>query len=723
MEGLLAQEVRACGGRHVKQSVAGVNCIGSRETAYRICLWSRTANRVLLSLGSFPAETPEALYAGIQSIDWQQHLGPEDTLAVDSNVSQSQINHSRFASLKVKDAIVDQFRDGCGVRPSVDVEQPLLRINVYIFRDEARLSLDLSGDSLHRRGYRDRATIAPLKENLAAAILLKGGWPEIAAAGGTLVDPMCGSGTLPIEAALMAGDVAPGLSRDYFGFLGWRGHDEEAWYRLLADAEARQVAGLQKLPPIFGFDADNRAVRTALGNVEKAGLHGLVHIEKREVRDLVSVARMQENPGLVAVNPPYGERIGKDSELPQLYYDLGQALKGTFNHWQATLLTGNPPLARYLGIKSSHTYTLYNGAIECKLLNYKLIEKYYLDVASPYPHNRTRDLSPATPAQRTSGADMLANRLKKNLKNIGRWAKQKNVDCYRLYDADLPEYAFALDLYQGEQLWANMQEYDAPVTVDPAKADARLCDALGVIPEVLGIDQENLFLKIRQRKKGASQYEKHGGEGAFHVMRDGDVRCWVNFEDYLDTGLFLDHRNTRQMIEEMSRGKRFLNLFAYTGVASVHAAAGGALDVVTVDMSRTYLDWAKKNFRLNDIPLENHRFVQADCLNWLEAAGKGPQEDRAFDIIFLDPPTFSTSKRMANTWEVQRDHVNLIRQAMGLLSSGGVLIFSTNFRKFKLDRKALDDLLIEDISASSLPKDFSRNPRIHYCWTLRHSGT
>lgn len=722
MEPLLATELEALGADGIEPATAGVGCRGDLEVAYRVCLWSRTANRLLLSLARFPAETPEVLYAGIQAIDWATHMGPDDTLAVDANVSNSQITHSRYAALKVKDAIVDQFRERHGRRPSVDTEQPSLRINVYIYRDQARLSLDLSGESLHRRGYRAHNTPAPLKENLAAAILLRAGWPAIAEQGGALVDPMCGSATLPIEAALMAGDVAPGLLRQYYGFLGWRGHDIERWKALRQEAQARRQAGARRIPPIFGFDADAQAVKLALDNVAAAGLQGKVHVEKRDARDLRVMARMQEHPGLVVVNPPYGERIGRDSDLPQLYYELGQMLQREFRDWHAALFTGNPPLARNLGIRSQETWTLYNGAIECKLLNYRLSEDMFLNVPEPSPRARTRerDLAPAAPGTRTAGADMLANRLQKNLKNLGRWARQQGVDCYRLYDADLPEYAIALDLYQGDQMWAHVQEYEAPATIDPDKADARLRDALGVIPEILDIPPEQVFLKVRQRQKGKAQYERKQAHGAFYPVRDGAARCWVNFTDYLDTGLFLDHRLTRQRIGELARDKRFLNLFCYTGVATVHAALGGARSSVSVDMSRTYLDWARRNLRLNDCADVKHELVQADCLAWLEEAAQRASPWQGFDLIFLDPPTFSTSKRMEQTWDVQRDHVRVIRQAMKLLTPAGVLLFSTNFRKFKLDTKSLADLAIEDISRKTLPQDFARNPRIHQCWLLRH---
>ncbi|MDP6042636.1 MAG: THUMP domain-containing protein, partial [Candidatus Latescibacteria bacterium] len=224
LEALLADEIRDLGGEEVRVVRSGVGFVGDREVAYRLCLWSRVAGRVLLTLGEFEAETPEALYEGVQGIDWSEHLMPEGTLAVTCASVQSEISHTHFGALKVKDAIVDQFRDRMGVRPSVEVIQPDVRVNLYLFRNQATLSLDLSGESLHRRGYRVAGGEAPLKEHLAAALLLRARWLEVAKAGGSLIDPMCGSGTFLVEAAMMAGDVAPGLSRSYFGFENWLQH-------------------------------------------------------------------------------------------------------------------------------------------------------------------------------------------------------------------------------------------------------------------------------------------------------------------------------------------------------------------------------------------------------------------------------------------------------------------------------------------------------------------
>lgn len=705
MESLLVDELGGLGCVNVTETRAGAAFTASLEMAYRACLWSRVANTVLLELGRFTADTAGALYAAVRAIDWHAHFDPGQTFAVDFHSARSVIRHSHFGALKVKDAVVDQFRERTGRRPSIDTDRPQIRINVYVLGEEATVSLDLAGESLHRRGYRQQGVAAPLKENLAAAILLRSGWPEVAAAGGSLVDPMCGSGTLPVEAALIAADIAPGLRRDHWGFLAWKHHDPAAWRTLVAEAEERAARGLARMPDIRGYDHDAAAVRVALANAARAGLQGRLHVERRALGDCAPVAASR--PGLVVVNPPYGERLGADVDLPALYRSLGQVLKERFDGWRAAVFTANPELGKSLGLRARRMHSLYNGALECKLLHFEVNPEWYLSERR-FPH-------PLPPAERGEGSAAFANRLKKNSRQLERWRRREEVHCYRLYDADLPEYAVALDVYEGERRWVHVQEYEAPPTVEARKARRRLREALGVILDVLEIPEEQLFFKVRRQQKGRAQYGKLGETRAFHEVREGACRFLVNFEDYLDTGLFLDHRITRRRLAELAEARHFLNLFAYTGTATVCAARGGALSTTTVDMSNTYLDWARRNMALNGFDGPAHAFVRTDCLEWLSNGG----DRRRYGLIFLDPPSFSASKRMAGSLDVQRDHVALIRAAARLLEPGGVLVFSNNLRRFRLDREALADLDVEDITRATLPPDFARNPRIHHCWEIR----
>jgi|HubBroStandDraft_4_1064222.scaffolds.fasta_scaffold42894_1 23S rRNA (guanine2445-N2)-methyltransferase / 23S rRNA (guanine2069-N7)-methyltransferase len=372
MEPLLVGELTALGAKDIIELKAGVACRGTLSFGYKACLYGRTASRVLLILKTLKVHDAKDLYDAAQSISWTDHLDVDRTLAVDFLAPKAYerrnqaIIHTHFGAQKIKDAIVDQFRSLKGARPSVDLEQPDLRINVFLRDQEAIFSIDLSGSSLHRRGYRAQGALAPLKENLAAAILLLCQWPREQAC--NLIDPTCGSGTLLIEAALMAKKVAPGLLRKTFGFEGWLQHNPKLWQALKEEAEAQIVRGRKKLPRIYGYDKDAQTVRIALANIERAQVSELV---SAEVRDLSECSAIGES-GIFLSNPPYGERLGELKQLQALYKQLGDIMKNHFKGWEGYIFTGNQDLAKFIGLKASRRYVLFNGTIECRLLKYDL---------------------------------------------------------------------------------------------------------------------------------------------------------------------------------------------------------------------------------------------------------------------------------------------------------------------------------------------------------------
>jgi 23S rRNA (guanine2445-N2)-methyltransferase / 23S rRNA (guanine2069-N7)-methyltransferase len=707
LEYLLRDELHALGAADAHEKLAGVAFSGDLETGYRACLQSRLASRILMPLAEFSAVDSDALYAGVQQIDWAQHLDVGGTLAVDAVSGASALNHTQFIAQRVKDAIVDQFRESTGERPGVDLEKPSIRVNLRLYRDVATLSLDLSGTPLHRRGWRIGQGEAPLKENLAAAMLLRGGWPEVFAAGGALVDPMCGAATLLIEGALMAAGSAAGLQREYFGFLGWKGHDAALWSALVGAARQRADAGLRALQPVFfGYDSDPRVLNEARRNAQAAGVAGFLQLARQDVAHLHAPGESMP-AGLVVCNPPYGERIGDDAQMPTLYRTLGNQLRSEFRGWRAAVITSDADLAHMLGLRARKRYVLFNGALECRLL--------VADLADEEPRERVeRPLS--------AGAESVANRIAKNARHLRKRLQKERIGCYRIYDADLPEYAAAIDVYTavgdigGGQAWLHIQEYAPPSDIPENTARDRMRDLVRAAGVALEVPRERIALKTRYRAKGGSKYGRLAERNEFLRVEEGGLSFEVNLFDYLDTGLFLDHRPLRARIGTIARGQRFLNLFCYTATASVHAAAGGARTTTSVDLSSTYLEWASRNFALNGFTGMPHLLVQADVLKWLE-------HDRGeYDLIFVDPPTFSNSKR-TDDFDVQRDHVRLLQLCVARLSPNGLVLFSNNARRFKLGRDALGDCDVRDITPATIAFDFARNPRIHTCFEISLANT
>ncbi|WP_421841919.1 bifunctional 23S rRNA (guanine(2069)-N(7))-methyltransferase RlmK/23S rRNA (guanine(2445)-N(2))-methyltransferase RlmL [Marinobacter algicola] len=711
LEYLLEDELRSFGMDPVRNAPAGVWANGTLESGYRACLWSRLANRVILHLADVDATSGDQMLGGVTDLEWQQHIPMNGSFRVNFVGQNEAIRNTQYGAQRVKDGVVDRLRSASGQRPSVDAKNPDVTVSARLNRGKLSVGIDLSGDSLHKRGYRTEKGAAPLKENLAAALLMRCGWPELAKAGGDFIDPMCGSGTLVIEAAMMALDLAPGRKRERFGFERWLGHQPEMWLSLRQEAEKRAYVGKQgiegRVPVFQGFDQDRSVIQTAGNNLQRAGLESIVVVKQRAV-DQFSREEAWAATGLVLVNPPYGERLSERKELGVLYRSLGEAVKEALPGWRLGVFTGAPEYGKSIGLRSYKQYRLYNGKLPAQLLLFNVDDT---SAMTPREPDVPGEVTPRIANEER--AAMLRNRLKKNMKTVGQWARKQGIGCYRLYDADMPEFALAIDIYEGR---VHVQEYAAPKSVDERSARERLAEALSVIPDAIGVGREDMVCKQRQRQTGTSQYEKQAASGEFFNVHEHGCVLKVNLKDYLDTGLFLDHRPVRHWIQQHAAGKRFLNLFCYTGAATVHAAVGGATRSLSLDMSKTYVNWAQENLALNGADASHHRVEQADCLAWL--AGK-PTSDQRFDLIFMDPPTFSNSARMAGVLDIQKDHGRLIRQAMQRLTSEGLLIFSTNFRRFKLDGSLEEEFAIEEITRDTLDRDFQRNARIHRCWQVR----
>jgi 23S rRNA (guanine2445-N2)-methyltransferase / 23S rRNA (guanine2069-N7)-methyltransferase len=752
LELLLVEELRSLGATDPAEKLAGVVFSGDLALAYRACLWSRLANRILLQLAEVTADTPEELYAGVQSIAWDEHIQPDGTLNVNFISSNSKITHTLFGAQKVKDAIVDQLREKYNVRPSVERENPDISVHVYLQRNVASISLDLSGESLHKRGYRLEAGAAPLKENLAAAILMRAGWKKIAENGGMLLDPMCGSGTLLIEAALMSANIAPGLMRDYFGFLRWKKHDAALWEKIVREAHEARTENFAR---IVGYDADPHAIKVAFANIERAGLLGKVHVEKRELVSLtssltttsittsrasiptsrasiptsrasiptsrasistsrasistsrasistsrgLSAGSREPNQdhldpmgkpqdaflGLVVTNPPYGERLGEIAELKVLYQQLGQKLKSEFVGWEAAVFTSNPDLGKTMGLRSKKSYALFNGALPCQLLLFNVQPEWFVD-NSPQANNerRIRKAQKSLSDRDRELAQMFANRLQKNRKHLRRWAEREAISCYRVYDADLPEYAVSVDFYDQ---YVCVQEYQAPKSVDRNKAQERLQQVLSVLPDTLNVPAANIFLRERDQ------------QGEFLKVEEFKKKFLVDFYDAnYPVGLPLEQRTLRALIQSVVKDKLFLHLFSYSGAMTVCAGVGGAKLLKTIAPSEFDLSWSRQNLALNDLQAE---VILADCEEWIL------KERLRYEVIFAELPE--------KTSFINREYTELLIDMCRLLTAQGTLYFVTYDSRFKLADFVHEQLFIEDITAKLIPNDFTRRSNIFKC--------
>ncbi|WP_372829431.1 bifunctional 23S rRNA (guanine(2069)-N(7))-methyltransferase RlmK/23S rRNA (guanine(2445)-N(2))-methyltransferase RlmL [Psychrobacter maritimus] len=736
LEAPLQTELTSFGIASEIKSTGRLAVTGTLRDLYTICLWSRVASRVLMLIKRKNINTEydvaEQLYGLAKSVDWTEQFKLEQTFAIRLSVDKRVAVSQQFAMLRIKDAIADTFNEVYDSRPNVDSKNPDFSVFATVNDKQAELYLDLSGTSLHRRGYRVAMTEAPLKENLAAALLYSAGWHKKNEEGNAplynaLIDPMCGSGTFIIEALLMHCDYAVGIDKaaNQFGFYQWQHHDDALWQQMIDDAQTRFRDALaitneqpDTLPLILGFDADSGAILATEKNLIAAGLQDLLpllDLETRALNQLSSVLKPLIDDGrlsnpLVITNPPYGERLGDEEMIKPLYHALGLILQDSFAGIDIDpmvgILAANVEQVDILPIKEPKTLRCHNGAITVYFRYSTLIAGQTGNLVSRF---EKREI------EVEEGQDFI-NRLQKNLAKLKKLAKKDTVSNLRVYNADLPDFKVAVDLY-GD--YVHVQEYAPPKTIPPETAKKRFNLALMGIREVFGINREQIFIKTRARQSGNDQYSKQGNtekRGKFYVAREDGAYFYVNFTDYLDTGLFIDHRNMRARIKDNSRNKSVLNLFAYTCTASVHAALAGAKKVTSVDLSQNYLDWGKQNFVLNglDVSRNKYQFVAADIFEWIK------DNTEQFDIIFIDPPTFSNSKKFQGTFDVQRDHSALINRAMNRLTSDGVLYFSNNFTRFELDEQLTERYDIVDITQKTIGFDFDVKKPIHQSFEIRH---
>lgn len=746
-EKLLAEELASFHIPQVRQLRGQVAFGGELADAYRACLWSRLASRVLLVLARVGAADADALYEGVQSIDWSAHLAPGATFVIDSHGTNDNLRNTQFVALRSKDAISDQLFSARGMRPVVNTDAPDVIVDVRLQRERATVSIDLTGEPLFHRGYDSRAArkVAPLRADYAAMVLAAGRWYRNVRHGAPVLAALwAGQGAVLVEAAAEALDRAPGLLRARWGFEGWAGHDADAWDELLAEADERATAGEKNSLALYACDTRPGAEAACRGALRAAGLD--CELTFAPAAEVLDAARAAGDDALVTCDLSWLSE--DDLALEASALTAMSAVAGM----NVAALVRDSSVDAAVQAAPAEVFDVIQGREPAYVRCFDAVPGQ----AAPEPACVTLAGGERVPVL-VPASDQFAARLAKVAKLRAKWARREDVSCYRVYDADLPDYAVAIELYQGldgKGRWLQVSEYAAPKEIDADLARRRLMDVLAIAPRVMGIDPSNVNLRVRTRARGGSQYADEGSAAATpaagefsrlrgqradmrnrhkpsltdlprgaHLIDEGGLTFEVNFSARLDCGIFLDHRDTRAEVREMMKktlgSKRFLNLFAYTGTATCYAADGGAKFTTTVDLSRPSLDWARRNMARNGFTGPEHEFVQADVIQWVS---EQRHTRNRWDLVFCDVPTFSNSQRMKkSSWDVQRDHSELIIGVSRLLTRNGCAIFSCNLRGFKPDVEALQKagVVIEDITASTIPEDFKRNAKIHHAYIVR----
>ena len=710
LEAVLSRELAALGYENRILDTGQVLFHGERSAICRANLWLRTAGRVLLQIGRFEAADFDQLFEQTRSLPWEEFLPADAAFPVSGRSRKSKLSSVPACQRTVKKAIVEKLQSAHRVQDLPETGPPFA-VEIRLADDEAVLLIDTSGSGLHKRGYRPLRGAAPLRETLAAGLVRLSFWEP----GRPLIDPFCGSGTIPIEAALIGRNIAPGRSRQFAAEL-WPAVEKSLWEA--AREEAGDLARGKLSERILGTDRDERALAQARYHAQLAGVAEDIHFQQRDFCDLSS----KRQYGCLIANPPYAEQLGTKSEVDALYRTLPEVLR-RMKTWSHFLLTAYPDLEQLVGQQADRRRKLYNSRIECTYYQFHGPRPPHAPPPDAPPPPRDREttavppLAETAPGQAFGGlgekahrqAEIFHNRLSKRARHLRRWPR-RGITCYRLYDRDVPEVPLVVERYED---CLHISEYERPHEHTPAEHADWLDLMVRTAGEALNVPPASIFLKCRKRQRGSRQHEHYARDQQRHRVAEGGLKLQVNLSDYLDTGLFLDHRITRKLVRDAARDKRFLNLFGYTGAFTVYAIDGGAQSTVTVDLSKTYLDWARRNLALNEMLGGPHRFVQSDAMGFLT----GLPEQAHFDLAVVDPPTFSNSKKLENFWEVQRDHAALLHQLQLRMAPGGVVFFSTNFRRFHLDEESLAGFTIREISRQTVPEDF-RNRRVHRCWRL-----
>jgi len=746
LEALVKRELTALGYEPRVSQPGRVSFEGDWEAVCRTNLWLRTADRVLVEVQRFPAPDFEALFETIKAFDYSQFIPADAKFPVVGKTRLSKLTSLPAIQRSTKKALVESllhFHKTTALEESGE----LYKIEVALLNDEATITIDTTGDSLHKRGYRKLMGPAPIKQTLAAAMVDLTVWrPERA-----FVDPFCGTGTIPIEAAMMGMKIAPGINRD-FSASDWRQIGFDTWKQ--ARDEARDSIDRDIEMDILAADTDEESLSMARYHARLAGVERQIRFEQQPFESLLH----EREYGCLVTNPPYGERLQQQEELIPLYEQF-PAVMQKLPTWSLFVITSYDRFEKVVENRATRRRKLFNGRLECTYFQFlgprpprgffdrsqetkpdlaaaetndaaatgshglSLAEQLgatprHLDVVETPSQNGAEHATEGKPVfgglqdKDHEQAQLFTNRLKKRARHLRRWPTRRGITCFRLYERDIPEIPLVVDQYEDA---IHITEYERPHQRSLSRHSAWLQLMKTTAAQTLDIPEQHVFLKTRQKRRQGDQYEKISDQKTMRTIGEGGLKFLVNLSDYVDTGLFLDHRLTRAMIREQAQGKSFLNLFAYTGSFSVYAADGGATETTTVDLSKNYLSWAQENLKLNGLDGPQHQFVPSDSIEFLEKAARDPKQ--RFDLVVVDPPTFSNSKRTEDDWDIQEQHVEMLTLVSQVLNPNGVVYFSTNFRKFKPRLAELSQFEPVEISSKTVPEDF-RNRKIHRCWIL-----
>ena len=693
LEKLVADELNSFGARISGSKRGEIRWSASLQTGYRACLWSRFSSRLVLILAEFAIETGDDLYEAALPIAWEDHLLVDDSFSVDCVLGGGgPVRNSMYGALRIKDGIVDRFRERQGSRPEVSTQRPAVKVYLHIHEKQALLGLDLSGEGLHRRGYRAESGPAPLKENLAAAIIALSGWDGQK----PLIDPMCGSATLLIEAALIRADSAPGLGRTYYGFTGWRGHQKKLWAELVDEALEREAAAdQQQWPPLIGYDGDRAAVRAARKNIAGAGFQDRVQVDRQEINQLRDTC---ETPGFLVCNPPYGERLSDTQSIKHLYLRMGECFQRHFAHWRVTLFTAAPDYADRFRQRFDNSVKIFNGPLACRLFS-----------GSPLPladPEKVKDWQIST-AMEGGEATELANRLKKNFRKFHPWACARELDWYRLYDRDLPQFNVSIDVVGGRFF---ISEFPIPAGKDPGLAARRFSEVTHTVRTLFNASRDQVAVqrsrpaKKNSRKKGArhDQFEIREGDAVFLVGSEGD----------LDWPFHPDQRFVRKFLAQTMSGGNFLSLFDTSGGAAIGVALAGARKTVTLGISARNAAALVGNFSRNGLHPHNHHLCTDEVMGWLK------RNRESFDLIYIYFRQKRYRQAGSSTFTVASDQRDLIELTLSSLAPGGRLVVSSVLPKFELDPTLTSSYDCRDMSRKLHSPDLRRGARNFRCWEI-----